>query len=471
MEKELKKSIKKRLLINFMLIIIASVMAIEVVLMNFVKVYYYGNVEEILSNQIKISSDFYSRYFSNSSLEENIMDNVDVFWRQTTAQVQIIDLEGKVLMDSIGTNTKNISETSDFKKAVKGSIGKWIGITDYDDARVMSIAYPLKSRGEIVGVLRYISSLRDVDKSILSLSALFLSIGIIVIILVGILSVFLSKSIVEPIKRLTETAEKMASGNLEIRNEKNVDDEIGKLSDTLNYMAEEILKKEKLKNEFISSVSHELRTPLTAIKGWALTLNTEELPPEDLMRDGLTIIEKESDRLSLMVEELLDFSKLISGKVSIKREKVNIKEIIDYIEKYIGPRSKREKVTLLLEYNEDLPFVFMDKNRVKQVLINILDNAFKFMKEDREKKIALKIYNESKYVVIEVMDNGQGIEKEELPKVKEKFYKGKSSKSQNGIGLSICDEIIKMHNGELLIESKVDIGTTVYIKLPLLVNG
>lgn len=471
MEKELKRSIKKRLMINFMLIIIASVMAIEVVLMNFVKVYYYGNVEEILSNQIKISSDFYSRYFSNSSLEENIMDNVDVFWRQTTAQVQIIDLEGKVLMDSIGTNIKNISEASDFRKAVKGNIGKWIGITEYDDARVMAISYPLKSRGEIVGVLRYISSLREVDKSILSVSALFLSIGVIVIILVGILSIFLSKSIVEPIKKLTETAEKMASGNLEVRNEKNVDDEIGKLSDTLNYMAEEILKKEQLKNEFISSVSHELRTPLTAIKGWALTLNTEELPPEDLMRDGLTIIEKESDRLSLMVEELLDFSKLISGKVSIKREKVNIKEIIGYIETYIGPRSKREKVTLLLEYNEDLPFVLMDKNRIKQVLINILDNAFKFMKEDREKKIALKIYKEGKYVVIEVADNGQGIEKEELPKVKEKFYKGKSSKSQNGIGLSICDEIIKMHNGEFFIESRVDVGTNVYIKLPLLLNN
>ncbi|MBU5483351.1 HAMP domain-containing histidine kinase [Clostridium sp. MSJ-11] len=468
MEKDLKRSIKKRLFRSFMIIIVITVMAIETVLMNFVKMYYYSNVEEVLSNQIKISSDFYSRYFSNSSLEENIMENVDVFWKQTNAQVQIINLKGNVLMDSIGTSPKELIDSPDVKKALKGELGKWIGMVEYDNAKVMAISYPLKSQGKIVGVLRYISTLRDVDKAIMSISTLFLLIGFIVIILVGIISIFLSNSIVDPLKKLTKTAEKMANGDLEIRNEKEMDDEIGKLSDTLNYMAEELLKKEKLKNDFISSVSHELRTPLTAIKGWAITLNTEEFPPEDLIRDGLTIIEKESDRLSLMVEELLDFSKLISGKVSIKKEKTNIGEIIEYIEKYIGPRSKREKIDFTINYEDELPVLFMDKNRIKQVLINLLDNAFKFMKDDvNNKKISLSIYKEKEYAIIKVEDNGCGIEKEELPKVKEKFYKGKSSKSQNGIGLSICDEIVKMHGGELIIESEINVGTSIYVKLPL----
>ncbi|WP_315119618.1 HAMP domain-containing sensor histidine kinase [uncultured Clostridium sp.] len=468
MEKDLKRSIKKRLFRNFMIIIVISVMAIEVILMNFVKVYYYGNVEEILSNQIRISSDFYSRYFSNSSLEDNVMENVDVFWKQTNAQVQIINLKGNILMDSIGTIHKGVIDTSDVKKALEGELGKWIGMVEYDSAKVMAISYPLKSQGKIVGVLRYISTLRDVDKAIMSISTLFLSIGFIVIILVGIISIFLSNSIIDPLKKLTETAEKMANGNLKVRNEKEMDDEIGKLSDTLNYMAEELLKKEGLKNDFISSVSHELRTPLTAIKGWAITLNTEELPPEDLVRDGLTIIEKESDRLSLMVEELLDFSKLISGKVSIKKENTNINGVVEYIEKYIGPRSKRENIDFTINYKDELPTLLIDKNRIKQVLINLLDNSFKFMKEDEtNKKISLSIYKEEKYAIIKVEDNGCGIGKEELPKVKEKFYKGKSSKSQNGIGLSICDEIVKMHGGELIIESKFNIGTSIYIKLPL----
>ncbi|KAJ50601.1 signal transduction histidine kinase [Clostridium tetanomorphum] len=460
------KSIKKRLLTNFMLIIVTSVMAFEIILINFIKRYYYNNAEEILSNQIMISSDFYYRYFSNNSLEENVMDNVDVFWKQTQAQVQIINKDGKVLMDSIGIKPKEAINTNDFKKALNGEKGKWIGNVDYDDARVMAIAYPLKSDGNIVGVLRYISSLKEVDRAVRKVSLLFLTIGTIVIIIVGIFSIFLANSIIGPIKQLTNTAEKMANGDLKVRNNKVVDDEIGKLSDTLNYMAEEILKKDQLKNEFISSVSHELRTPLTAIKGWAITLNTDNLDDENLIRDGLKIIENESDRLSSMVEELLDFSKLISGKVTIKKEKVDLKCIIDYIEKYLGPRAKREKIDFIVEYNYDISQIFIDSNRIKQVLINILDNAFKFLKDDGERKVLLKVQREDNYLVILIKDNGTGISKEDLPKVKEKFYKGKSSKSQNGIGLSICDEIIKMHNGFFNIESELNVGTTVYIKLP-----
>ncbi|WP_027625287.1 sensor histidine kinase [Clostridium lundense] len=459
-------SIKKRLLKNFMLIILTSVMAIEFILINFVIRYYYSNTEEVLTNQIMISANFYSRYFSNNSLEENVMDNVDVFWKQTQAQVQIINKDGKVLMDSIGIKPKENIETSDFKKALKGQKGKWIGNVEYDDSKVMAIAYPLKSDGNIVGVLRYISSLKEVDKAIYKVALLFLVIGILVIAVVGIFSIFLANSIIKPIEQLTDTAEKMANGDLKVRNNKIVDDEIGKLSDTLNYMAEEILKKEQLKNEFISSVSHELRTPLTAIKGWAITLNTEELPEEFLIRDGLKIIENESERLSSMVEELLDFSKLISGKVTIKKEKVNLHSIVDYIEKYLGPRAEREKINLIVDYDDNIPELYIDSNRIKQVFLNILDNAFKFVADEGDRKVLLKAKLEDKYVVIAIQDNGCGISKDELPKVKEKFYKGKSSKSQNGIGLSICDEIIKMHNGIFYIESEVNVGTTVYIKLP-----
>lgn len=460
------KSIKKRLSKNFMLIIVTSVMAFEFILINFIIKYYYSNIEEVLTNQIMISADFYSRYFSNNSLEENVMDNVDVFWKQTQAQVQIINKDGKVLMDSIGIKPKGSIETGDVKKALKGQKGKWIGNVDYDDAKVIAIAYPLKSNGEIVGVLRYISSLKEVDRAIYRVALLFLSIGIIVIAVVGVFSTFLAKSIIEPIEKLTKTAEKMANGDLLVRNNEKFDDEIGKLSDTLNYMAEEILKKDQLKNEFISSVSHELRTPLTAIKGWAITLNTEELPEEALIRDGLKIIENESERLSSMVEELLDFSKLISGKVTIKKEKADLYDVVAYVEKYLGPRAAREKIDFIVDYDYNIPELYIDSNRMKQVFINVLDNAFKFVKDEGERKVILKASLEKDYIIITIRDNGIGISKEELPKIKEKFYKGKSSKSQNGIGLSICDEIIKMHNGTLYIKSEVNVGTTVYIKLP-----
>src|SRR3712207_5727920 len=238
-------SIKKRLLKNFMLIIVISILTFEFILINFIREYYYTNVEEILSNQIKLSSDFYSRYFSNNSLEENIMDNVVVFWKQTNAQVQIIDRDGNILMDSIGINNENKADYSDFKKALEGKKGKWVGNVDYDDSKVISVSYPLFSDEKIVGVIRYTSSLREINEDIMKISILFLIIGFTVIVAVFIFSAYLADSIIGPIKSLTKTAEKMAKGNLNIKNKKISDDEVGKLSDTLNFMAEEILKKKR----------------------------------------------------------------------------------------------------------------------------------------------------------------------------------------------------------------------------------
>ena len=459
------KGIKKRVFKSFMLVIIISILVLELLLINFVQKYYYSNVEEILTNQIKISSDFYSRYFSNSSLEDNVLDNLDIFWKQTPAQVQIVDLSGKVLMDSIGAIPKKPIDSNDFAKAVQGHKGTWVGKVDYSSSNVMAVTYPLKSDDKIVGVLRFVTSLEEVNNGIRNVSLIFILIGLIVIIISGIVSVFVADTIINPIKDVTAVAEKMASGNLMVRSEKKFDDEIGKLSDTLNFMAEEILKKDQLKNEFISSVSHELRTPLTSIKGWAITLNTEQMDDKEILGDGLSIIEKESERLTKMVEELLDFSKFVSGKVTLNKEKVEMAELIEYIDKYMRPRAARDKIEFVVEYEESLPSVLIDRNRINQVLINVLDNAFKFTSQSG--KVVFRTVKEKSHITMIVEDSGCGISKEELPKVKEKFYKGKSSKSQNGIGLSICDEIMRLHDGRFEIESEIEKGTTVFIKIPL----
>ncbi len=458
------KSIRKRLVISFMLVILISVLILEILLINFVKQYYYKNVEDVLTNQIMISSEFYQRYFSDTSLEDNILNDVDVFWKQTPAQVQIIDLYGNVLMDSIGFISKNLEKEIDVQRALTGEKGVWVGKVDYDDATIMAVSYPLKSDNEIVGVLRFITSLRKVNSDIKRISFIFFSIGIFVIFVSGVFSIFLANSITNPIKEVTRVAEKMALGNFKVRSRKKCDDEIGKLSDTLNYMAEEIQKNDQLKNEFISSVSHEIRTPLTAIKGWSIVLNNEELQEPETIQDGLKIIEKESERLTIMVEELLDFSKFASEKIKLNKELIEIKDIIEYIEKYMRPRADRENIYFTVTYEDDILPVYIDENRIKQVLINVLDNAFKFT--DSEGSVSFNTRKENNYIIMEVKDNGCGINKEDLPKVKEKFYKGKNSRSTNGIGLSISDEIVNLHGGILEIESEIYKGTTVNIKIP-----
>lgn len=462
----MRTSIKKRLVGNFMLVIIMTVLILEVFLINAVKQYYYKGIEEILSNQIILSTDFYSRYFSSNRLEDIIIDDIDVFWRQTKAQVQILDLNGKVLMDSIGaSHSFQTISTNDVTKALEGDKGTWIGNVDYDTSSVMAVSYPLVVEGETVGVLRFISSLRNVNKIIRNIAEVLMIVGVMVILISGGLSILLANTIIQPLREVTTVAEKMAAGQLKIRSKKRFDDELGKLSDTLNYMAEELIKKEQLKTDFISSISHELRTPLTSIKGWAITLKSDKSNDQQLLIDGLDIIEKESDRLSNMVEELLDFSRFVSGRITLNKDEMDIADSIEQIEKQFRFRAQDKDIQYETYYDSNIPHIIADENRIKQVLINLLDNAFKFTPEGGKVILSAKVKGED--VLIEIEDNGCGICEDDLPYIKEKFYKGKNSKSNSGLGLSICDEIIKLHGGSMEIESELNQGTKVIVSIPI----
>lgn len=461
----MKKSIKTRLVKNFMLIIVITVVILELVLIKGVREYYYKNVETILTNEIELSIDYYLRYFSSETLEDIVIDDIDVFWQHTNAQVQILDPNGKLLMDSLGVKINDSYMFPDIQMAIAGENGSWVGNVDYYDNPVMSVSAPIKYEDRVIGIIRFISSLKDVNETIFNLALILIGMGIMVIIISGIVSIFLANSIVRPLEEVTQVAEKMANGQLKVRSNIKLKDEIGKLSDTLNYMAEELIKKEQIKNDFVSSISHELRTPLTSIKGWAVTLKSEDFQDKEILLDGLNIIEQESDRLTAMVEELLDFSRFVSGRIKLEEDEFDIKTTIEMIGKQLRPRANNNKIDFIVNVQSNLSSFIGDENRIKQVLINLLDNAFKFTAEGG--KVELNAYRENDILVLEVKDNGIGIPEEDLSRVKEKFYKGKNSKSHSGIGLSICDEIVKLHNGNMDIYSILNVGTRVVIKLPM----
>ncbi len=462
-------NIRKRMTLSFIFVILLTVLVFEILIINIVQKNYYKNLEDSLYNQIKISCELYEKYFSDASLSDNVLNNVDSFWKQTDAQVEILDTKGKVLMDSIGYMPDNDEVFADVVEALENGKGVWIGKVPYDNSPVMAVSSVLKVDGSTIGVLRFITSLRKVNDDIRSVSRVFIIIGIAVSIASVVLSLLLSATIVYPLKRVTKIASRMAQGDFSVRGEKIFNDEIGRLSDTLNYMADEISERDRLKNEFISSISHELRTPLTSIKGWAVTLMESGLEDREIFDTGLDIIEKESDRLTQMVEELLDFSRLATGKISIKKESIILEELLCTVGRQLAPRATREGLVFNIEMDDELPQLYTDGNRLKQVIINILDNAFRFTPEGG--KVILKACASGGEVVLSVTDTGCGIPPDELPNIKEKFYKGRNSKLGSGIGLSICDEIIKLMNGRLTIYSTVNKGTQVVIRIPILNNS
>jgi signal transduction histidine kinase len=426
-------------------------------------------MENLVSNQIKASAEFYNNYFSSSSLEKNVQDNADIFWKNTNAEVQIINKNQNMLLDSIGNFIEGKIDDNDVAAALKGDLGTLIIKDKNSKKNVLYVSYPLRASENIEGVLRFVTPLSEVDQIIKKITMIFIGIGAAVILISGLVSIILSNSIVKPIKEVTEMARRISSGRfnerLNIRNQ----DEIGKLSETFNSMADEILKNDKLKNEFIASVSHELRTPLTSIKGWAATIKSGDMNNKKEILEGLNIIEKESDRLTQMVEELLDFSSLISGRISLKKDYVDIKNNIIYIEKQFLYRAERQKIDFILKLDKNIPLVFADENRVNQVIINLLDNAFKFTPEGG--KVSVSSFYKDKYVFIDIEDTGIGIPTEDLPLVMEKFFKGKSSMSKSGLGLSICKQIMELHGGEIQIISEYGEGTKVSVAFLAVLGG
>ena len=179
----------------------------------------------------------------------------------------------------------------------------------------------------------------------------------------------------------------------------------------------------------------------------------------------MKIIENETERLASMVEELLSFSSLVNGRATLRKSKILIKDLILYLDTYMSERAIRENKTLIIESNMENEFVNIDIDKIKQVLINLIDNAFKFT--ETKGKIKVEFMRINGFMNITVSDNGCGISETDLPRVTEKFYKGKNAKSQNGIGLSICDEITKLHEGTLKIESKENEGTKITVSIPI----
>ena len=230
-------------------------------------------------------------------------------------------------------------------------------------------------------------------------------------------------------------------------------------------MAEELGTAETMKNDFISSVSHELRTPLTAIQGWGETILSDGGEDKETLQRGMKVIINETDRLSGMVEELLDFSRMQSGRLKLIRSRMDALAELDEAVMMYAERARRDGIRLVYEETGEVAPVWGDKNKMRQVFVNVIDNAVKY--SDQGAAVTINARANGEHLVITVRDTGIGIKPEDLPNVKTKFFKASSTRRGSGIGLAVADEIVSRHGGSLDISSVYEEGTTVTITLPI----
>ncbi len=316
--------------------------------------------------------------------------------------------------------------------------------------------------GSLLGSIRYMVSMERADQQTTVVILVLIASGLFIMLLLTLSGMYFIRSIVIPVRQVSASARKIAQGDFAVRIDKAKDDEIGQLCDAINDMAGELGAAEQMKNDFISSVSHELRTPLTAIKGWAETLQGGV--DRETSEKGMNVIIRESERLSGLVEELLDFSRLQNGRMRLIVSRLDILAELDEAVYMFTDRARTEHKTLHYEETPTLPPVYGDVDRLRQVFVNILDNALKYTQSGGT--ITVLSRGDMGWVRVIISDTGCGIPAEHLPNVKKKFYKANQLVRGSGIGLAVADEIVAMHGGTLDIQSVEGKGTTITISLP-----
>lgn len=464
----LAKGVSRRWLVNtlgvVLLILVISITTLSLMVQsstyNGIELSLAGRADELL-NLLSYSGDGMN---TSSGFSGIVRDYIERFPDKSNMEIMALDQNGQVVITSTGFEPDQNQDMPDYEEALDsaGGEGKWVGRLNTGE-KVMAISRVVRGEnGGLIGSVRYLVSMERADQQISFLITILVAVGLLILLLLSLSGVYFIRSILVPVRQLSQSARKIAQGDFGVRIDKAKDDEIGELVDAINDMAGELGAAEQMKNDFISSVSHELRTPLTAIKGWAETL--QEGADQETAEKGMNVIIRESERLSGLVEELLDFSRLQNNRMRLIVSRLDILAELDEAVYMFTDRARTEQKQLNYEETTALPPVYGDVDRLRQVFVNIIDNALKYTSPGGT--ITVFSREDSGWVRVTISDTGCGIPAEHLPNVKKKFYKANQLVRGSGIGLAVADEIVRLHGGTLEIDSQEGVGTTVVISLP-----
>lgn len=461
-----KKSITKRWIFNNFGVVLLVLIVIEMAFVYAIQNYYYSSAKQYLVSKLNAVTSVLSIHSQDSAanFSAEMRNMLETFNEKDKIELMAVNSKGKVVLTSSGFSPDVSIAMPDYEEAAAGGEGYYVGRLPSGE-KIMAVSMAISSINSEYSSVRMVTSLTEIDEAVRNYIVTATLIGLAILFIIIITGVYFAGSIVKPIRQISGIARKFAKGDFSVRIQTNSDDEIGELCTAINHMADELSTAEAMKNEFISSVSHELRTPLTAIKGWAETLMIDGGNSPDTMKKGVGVIVNETERLSQMVEELLDFSRMQNGRFTLRKANMDILAELGDAMLIYSDKARRENIRVIYNEPEMLPFVYGDKNRLRQVFINIIDNAIKYSSSGDTVTINAE-ETENGNIRISVADTGCGIKKSDLPKVKTKFYKANHTRRGSGIGLAVADEIIAMHGGSIDLKSREGAGTTVIITIP-----
>lgn len=463
------RQIKHQFTLYFMLLIVAAVVLFESLIIGYSSHFYTAELYAQLEGQGEKLAQSLERGLLESNLEKLLATDQGLLGRFGSFRTQVFDQNAQLVVDSSGSWQEHPPEERELSTALRGTPYRAVGKAG---GGFISLNLPLSSGGEVVGVLRLSASTEPIKSQVRHMAIYFLAIGLAVIVVTGIGAFILAATVTEPIQSLIKATRRMAGGDLSELPQAVYEDEIGELAQSIAFFGSEIERREQEKNNMFSSVSHELRTPLTAIRGWAETLADGDYASDpEVVNEGLTTISKEALRLTGLVEELLDYTRLSQAQMAFVFEETDLVDVLLTTVSTLKPKAAARGIELEAAVSEAsyedmrLATVKADGARLQQLCLNLLDNSLKFT--PRGGKVSISLEAVGQEALICVKDTGDGIDPQLLPTVSQRFVKGSHPESHLGLGLSICELIVKAHGGSWHIASELQKGTQISVRLPL----
>lgn len=334
-----------------------------------------------------------------------------------------------------------------------------------EDKHISALLYGFKLDNKTAFIY---SNLEDISDFSILIKQQLMYVCIIGIFIAIIISIFLSSKITEPITKITKKAKKLGSGDTEVTFEESGIKEIDELSEALTQAQMEMVKTDELRRDLMANVSHDLKTPLTMIKAYAEMIRDISYKDHDKMNEHLGIIVDETDRLTVLVNDILDLSRMQSNADTLSIETFDLADNIKTIVNRYQIIKETEKYIINVEMPESIK-IKADKKKINQVIYNLINNAINYTGED--KTVTVRVTKHKKYYLVEIIDTGKGIKESEIPYIWNKYYKNDKNHQRNvvstGLGLSIVKEILELHGYEYGVKSVLKKGSTFYFKIKI----
>ncbi len=456
--RELKNSLHFKTLEYLIVFSISILLLLWLVQIVFFKIYYekyqINYMNELVDKIINIDSTNIIESMDDITLDNNIcLEYMDYYGNQYYYNNKISSclLGRNKIIDKELVKFKQSGEETSFEKILNPINNS------------VSLLYCIKKGN---GYIFLFTSLEDIGTTTSLLKNQLIYVTLLAILFSIVIALFLSRRIAKPISDMTKKAEKLAEGNYNVQFATTGIKEIDELADTLNYLEQEVSKTDEYRRDLMANVSHDLKTPLTMIKAYAEMIRDITLDNKEKTQENLNVIIDETDRLNILVNDILELSKLQNNQDNLNIEKFDIVELINDILKRYQIIKETENYKLILESPESV-IVRADKKRISQVIYNLINNAINYTGDDLT--VTIRITESNKDCKVEIIDTGKGIDEKDLPNIWNRYYKKEKNHKRNvvgtGLGLSIVKNILEQHHFKYGVNSIKDKGTTFYFQV------